>query len=277
MISPELNRRNMLSLFAAASAVAVAPTAGAAKTRRGGVADLNDPVENLRAYIRMRGDLSGKTVIERVEARTFGVIEHQLPAPLFAAVGIQVSRFLPATDGFLFKYRYFSLATDLGTGAPIAELKNPYTGKTNKIPSRITQPGEIMITRRGWQFTDKPNDAATQNNPGVIRPWAKLGDQLQLTDTLISPPRFEVQPAFQLFTYMSPYGAATNTGLDAVPSSFAGTGMEDWKDWMEMDAAKHDGSLTVHMTGRKVAGRNDFPGWLLAAADREMPGLFDKL
>jgi hypothetical protein len=200
-----------------------------------------------------------------------------LPAPLFGAVGIQVSRFLPVSGGFLFKYKYFSIATDLATGAPITTMVNPYTGKTNKVPPRITAPGEILLTRRGWEFTNKPNDASVQNNPGILRPWAKMGDELQLTDTLISPPKFEVHPAFQLFTYMSPWALATDARRAAVPSSFAGTGMEDWKDWMEIDPKQHDGSLTVHMTGRKVAGRGDFPAWLIAAADRDMPGLFDTL
>lgn len=273
MTFPFLDRR---SLFAAAGAatLTLAAAPAAAKPR---VADLDDPEDNLRAYIRMRGDLTGKTVIERVEARTFGVIEHKLPVPLFAAVGIQVSRFLPTSEGFLFRYKYFSLTTDLATGAPMASLANPYTGKANAIPPRITEPGEILLTTRGWQFTRKPNDAATQTNPNVIRPWARMGDQLHLTDTLISPPKFEVHPAFQLFSYMSPWDMATDRRRSSAPASFAGTGMEDWRDWMEMDAKTHDGSLTVHMTGRKVAGRGDFPVWLIEAADRQMPGLFDTL
>lgn len=264
-----VDRRTMLAVAGSTALLAATGRAAAA-----GVIDLNDPVENLRAYIRMRGDLTGKTVVERIEARSFGVIEHQLPVPLFGAVGIQVSRFLPSAEGFLFRYRYVSLATDLATGAPLTTLANPYTGAQQRIPPRITAPGEILITTRGWQFTRRPNDAATQRNAGVVRPWVRISDQLQLTDTLISPPKFEVQPAFQLFTYMSAWGEATDRGRPAAMSSFAGTGMEDWKDWMEMDSAKHDGSLTVHMTGRKVAGRSDFPDWLLAAADREMPGLF---
>lgn len=275
MTSPNLDRRSMLALASAAAVAGSAPAQS--RARRATAANLNDPQENLRAYIRMRGDLTGATVFERVEARTFGVIEHKMPVPLFAAVGIQVSRFLPSSDGFLFKYKYFSLATDIGTGAPITNLLNPYTEKINVVPPRITAPGEIMITRHGWQFTNKPSDAVSQANPGVIRPWAKVGDQLHLTDTLISPPKFEVQPAFQLFTYMSPWAQATTTAAPSAPSSFAGTGMEDWKVWMEMDAAQHDGSLTVHMTGRKVAGRGDFPDWLIAAAAKDMPKLFDNL
>jgi hypothetical protein len=270
-----VNRRSLLSL--AASAPLLVGGSAAAAASRGASINLDDPAENLKTYIRLRGDLTGRTVVERVEARTFGVIEHQLPVPLFAAVGIQVSRFLPSADGYLFKYKYFSLATDLATGRPMKVFANPYTGKQQMIPSRRTEPGEILITRRGWQFTNKPNDAATQNNPGLVRPWVKMGDQLHLTDTLISPPKFEVQPAFQLFTYMGTWRQATDAARSSVPSTFAGTGMEDWKDWMEMDAAKHDGSLTVHMTGRKVAGRSDFPDWLVAAADKEMPGLFASL
>ena len=267
-----IDRRRVLALTAATAALAGArPAAGAT-----GI-DLDDPTENLRAYIRLRGDLTGKTVIERVEARSFGVIEHKLPSPLFGGLGIQVSRFLPTSEGFLFRYKYFSLATDLATGKPIASLANPYTGKANAVPPRTTAPGEILLTTRGWQFTKKPNDAATQALPGIVRPWSRMGDALHLTDTLISPPKFEVHPAFQLFTYMAPWALATDRARASVPAGFAGTGMEDWRDWMEMDAAKFDGSLTVHMTGRKVTSRAEFPDWLLAAATKEMPTLFDTL
>ncbi len=268
----QIDRRTVLCASAATALAATAATA-----QRRAPIDLNDADENLRAYIRLRGDLTGTTVIERVEARSFGVIEHKLPQPLFAATGIQVSRFLPTREGFLFRYKYFSLTTDLATGQPMATLANPYTGRVNRIPPRTTAPGEILLTTRGWQFTQKPNDAATQALPGVVRPWSRMGDQLQLTDTLISPPKFEVHPAFQLFTYMAPWALATDRDRASVPASFAGTGMEDWRDWMEMDSARHDGSLTVHMTGRKVSGPADFPDWLIAAARKEMPTLFDTL
>ena len=268
----DLDRRTMLALGAAAAATV--PSRSNAVNR---TVNLDDPMQNLRAYIRLRGDLTGKTVIERVEARSFGVIEHKLPVPLFGALGIQVSRFLPSAEGFLFRYKYFSLATDLATGKPITTLNNPYTGKVNTVPPRTTAPGEILLTTRGWQFTRRPNDAATQALPGIVRPWSHMGDQLHLTDTLISPPKFEVHPAFQLFTYMAPWTLATDATRASVPASFAGTGMEDWRDWMEMDAAKFDGSLTVHMTGRKVAGPKEFPDWLIAAAAKHMPGLFEQL
>ena len=274
MADATIDRRAVLLLAGSASVAATVP---ATAQPRGRAIDLDDPTENLRAYIRLRGDLTGKTVIERVEARSFGVIEHKLPVPLFGGLGVQVSRFLPTAEGFLFRYKYFSLATDLATGRPITSFVNPYTGKSNTVPPRTTAPGEILLTTRGWQFTRKPNDAATQAMPGLVRPWSRMGDQLHLTDTLISPPKFEVHPAFQLFTYMAPWSLATDARRASVPAGFAGTGMEDWRDWMEIDAKQHDGSLTVHMTGRKVAGLGDFPDWLIAAARREMPTLFDTL
>jgi len=274
MTEPDHDRRSVLTLAGALGALAAAPAA--AQPRAKGV-NLDDPAENLRAYIRLRGDLTGKTVIERVEARSFGVIEHKLPVPLFGGLGIQVSRFLPTAEGFLFRYKYFSLATDLATGRPITTFANAYTGKSNTVPPRkLPSPrGQQDLARR--RGARRPNDAATQAIPGLVRPWSRMGDQLHLTDTLISPPKFEVHPAFQLFTYMAPWQQATDPRRASVPAGFAGTGMEDWRDWMEMDAKRHDGSLTVHMTGRKVSGPADFPDWLIAAARREMPTLFDTL
>lgn len=264
----DLTRR---SLGFAAGALAATP----ALAQRSRSVDLNDPLENLRAYVRMRGDLSGRTVIERVEARTMGAVERQLPKPLYAAIGIQVSRFRPTEEGFALKFKYFSLTTDVATGAPLTVFDNPYTGARNPIPPRLNDNPEIVLTTQGWRFPNRPKDPSAQKNPGVVRPWARLGDQLSLTDTLVSPPRYENHPAFQSFTYLADYAAATDPCRAAVPSSFAGTGMENWRDWMEI---KEDtGSLVVHMVGHKVRGRADFPDWLVDGALKADPKIFEDL
>ena len=255
------------------AAGALAATPALAQRRRS--VDLNDPLENLRAYVRMCGDLSGKTVIERVEARTMGAVERQLPKPLYAAIGIQVSRYRPTEEGFSLKFKYFSLTTNPATGAPMAEFDTPYTGAKNKIPPRLSDNPEIILTTQGWRFPNRPKDPEAQRNPGVVRPWAKLGDQLCVTNTLVSPPRYENHPAFQSFTYLADYAAATDPRRPAVPSSFAGTGMENWRDWMEI---KEDtGSLVVHMVGHKVSGRADFPDWVVEGALKADPKIFEDL
>jgi hypothetical protein len=247
--------------------------AGAASAAQADAPTLNDPQRNLEAYIRMRGDLSGKPVFERVEGRTFGVVEKQLPKPLYGAVGIQLSRFVKAPEGFRFKFKYFSLCTDLATGAPIATLDNPYTGARNTIPPRLNDNPEILLTTEGWRFPNRPKDPGTQRNPGLVRPWTIVEDTLVLTDTLISPPRYEVHPAFQLFTYQARYRDAVNPRRTGVASSFAGTGMENWRDWMEIKDV--DGSLCVHLAGFKVAGPASYPDWLVEAALKADPKFFD--
>jgi hypothetical protein len=234
---------------------------------------LNDPLRNLETYIRLRGDLSGAVAIERVDARVFGVVEKQLPRALHSAIGIQVSRFRKIEDGYAFKFKYFSMPTDLITGAPITHLDNPYTSRRNEIPARLGDNPEIHLTTKGWRFPNRPVDPATQNMPGIVRPWQLVEDRLILTDTLISPPRYERHPAFQLFTYSARARDALNARRPSVASTFAGTGMEDWRDWMEIKDI--DGSLCVHTFGHKVKNARAFPAWLVQAGLKQDAKLFE--
>lgn len=261
----ELSRRALSGLALAAGAASTA----AARTP----VNLDNPQQNLDAYIRMRGDLSGKTVFERVEVRTFGVVERDLPKPLYGAIGIQLSKFTKVPEGYRFKFKYFSLNTDLATGQPITVFRNPYTGRENTIPPRLNDNPEILLTTEGWKFPNRPKDPGTQRNPAVVRPWARIEDRLLLTDTLISPPRYEVHPAFQLFTYQAAWREATDPRRAACASSFSGTGMENWRDWMEI--REPEGSLSVHMTGVKVRGPEAFPPWLVEAALKADANVFD--
>jgi hypothetical protein len=238
--------------------------------------NLNDPEENLEAYIRMRGDLTGRTVIERVDTRTLGIVEHEVPRPLFASVGIQVGRFRRVPEGFAYLFKYFSLTTDSITGQPITRFNNPYTNVTNEIPGRGADNNtEILLSPQGWRFPNRPLTDAQRTAPKLARPWQQVGDQLILTDTLISPPNYEKQPAFQQFTYTAPFRAATDRRRASVQSSFAGTGMEHWRPWMDIKTI--EGSLSAHMIGTKVRRQSAFPAWLVEAALKYDAKMFDPL
>jgi hypothetical protein len=238
--------------------------------------DLADPDQNLEAYIRMRGDLMGRTVIERVDARVMGIVEHEVPKPLFSSIGIQVGRFRRVPEGFAYLFKYFSLTTDNVTGQPINQFNNPYTNTLNDIPIRTADNNtEILLTTQGWRFPSRPLTEAQRAAPKQARPWQRVDDDLILTDTLVSPPNYERQPAFQQFTYFAPYRQATDRRRSAVQSRFAGTGMEHWRPWMDIKTV--EGSLSSHMVGMKITDRSAFPAWLVEAALKADSKMFDPL
>jgi hypothetical protein len=205
-----------------------------------------------------------------------GVVEHEVPKPLFAAIGIQVSRFRRVPEGFAYLFKYFSMTTDNVTGEPLARFNNPYTNVVNDIPVRGADNNtEVLLTTQGWRFPSRPLTDAQRGAPKLARPWQVVGDQLILTDTLISPPNYERQPAYQQFTYSAPFRQATDRRRASVVSRFAGTGMEHWRPWMDIKTV--EGSLTSHMVGFKVAGQNAFPLWLVEAALKQDRKIFDPL
>jgi hypothetical protein len=273
---PNFERRAFCGAFSAFAAAAAVTATTVPNDALAGVSNLDDPDENLEAYIRMRGDLNGATVIERVDTRTMGIVEHEQPKPLFAAIGIQVGRFRRVPEGFAYLFKYFSLTTDSVTGEPITRFNNPYTNVINEIPSRGADNNtEILLTTQGWRFPARPQTDAQRAAPKLARPWQKVGDELILTDTLVSPPNYEKQPAFQQFTYSAPYRQATDKRRASVQSRFAGTGMEHWRPWMDIKTI--EGSLSAHMVGFKVRGQSAFPPWLIEAALKHDPKLFNAM
>jgi hypothetical protein len=270
---PILSRRDTALSFGALGLAAI--TASPSIAARPDI-DLTDPDQNLEAYIRMRGDLNGATVIERVDSRIMGIVEHEVPKALFSSIGIQIGRFRRVPEGFAYLFKYFSLTTDSVTGQPISQFNNPYTNVINDIPIRTADNNtEILLTTQGWRFPSRPMTDAQRIAPKLARPWQRVGDDLLVTDTLVSPPNYERQPAFQQFTYSAPFRQATDRRRNAVQSRFAGTGIEHWRPWMDIKSV--EGSLSSHMVGMKVADRSAFPAWLVEAALKADPKIFDPL
>ncbi len=122
-----MTRRMSLAAAAAGSSAALLVRPALAKRKL----DFTTPEDNLYAVVKLRGDLSGKQVLQWYTGILTLVVAGKLPTPVCRYQGIIRTTWVPQPDGS-FKYRTFDLGFfgDLETGRYAEKILNPLTGET---------------------------------------------------------------------------------------------------------------------------------------------------
>jgi len=98
------SRRTALATAAVASAV---PLTAKAATKRSKI-DFTKPEDSLYAVVKLRGDLSGKRVLQWYTGTLSLVVPGKLPTPVCRYQGIIRTNWVPQPDGS-YSYRTFDL------------------------------------------------------------------------------------------------------------------------------------------------------------------------
>ncbi len=233
--------------------------------------DLARPEANLEAYIRLRGDLSGRPVYDMVEGRVYGLVAGEPPRPLFRTLGAGVSRYERVGPlEYTARTRYVGLLTDWLTNRLVQRWINPYTDRPCEVPITRYGPSAMRI------LSDRivPAGASTEDTgPAAGRPWYVIGDVVHMVDEVFGAAPREGQPDGDIMTFSGHWSLLADAARTRVPSQLSFTAVEHWRDWMAM---KRAGSLLWHVTGVKLDGPADYPAGLLAVLGDEDPAFFDE-
>jgi hypothetical protein len=189
----EFSRRRILTASAGALAASAGAAAGvaAADAAPGGGADRRvaprsarprrrpldfaRPGDSLRALVKLRGDLSGRTVLQWYSG-TLNVALAGRPTHTVARYqGIIRTTWTPQPDGS-FRYRTFDLGFfgDPETGAVVPRLRNPYTDAQVEPMDVRDGPIESLYTLNGVF-----RDGAPRDDRGTLSiPWRSAGDDV---------------------------------------------------------------------------------------------------
>lgn len=209
------------------------------------------------AYVRVRGSLVDEPVYERVSGWTYGAVPGEPARLLWRLDGFSVSRYRRTSPTqFLGRSRYLGALRDPRGPAILQHFENPYTGARNDVPLSKYGPSTMYLTPGGVRGSaDAPAGPPLQPT--------QLGEWIYFTDHVLSTGPAAVQPDFDIVSY----GARTAEAFDArrrsVGFSAGFTGVERWRDWMQM--GEREGGLVWHVNSAKV-GRADVPPDLLALA-----------
>lgn len=231
--------------------------------------DLNRAEDNLTAFVKIRGSLTEEKTTSIVSGRVYGIVEGQPAKPFFGLLGFQIGRYRRVSDTtFLNASHYFALYTDLRAGKRARALTNPFNGKTVEPPLSQYGPSTIEVS----SIAKEPTAA---KDLLVIRPWARVGNILTMTDVVSAPLPSEAQPDLDLTTYTADWRDIQNTSIPSAPSTMGFTAVENWRDWMQMGSLA--GSLLWHVTGHKLGRGENLPSHLANEAMKEAPEMFDPL
>jgi hypothetical protein len=268
-MSDQLTRRTLLTAASAMCMSSFGLVARAAQQKSLGTVnleDLDDPENNLQAFIKLRGNLRPEPVYDMIIGRVFGLVNSEKPRPLFKTLGAQrtVYRRISALE-YTAESRYVGLFLDWKTEQFLQGWVNPYNMRQCQIPS--THYDMVpSIHPAGTSF----GDADETPSPGV-RPWFVIGDVFHMTEQIISPASPAKQPDGDLMTFSASMAKMADPAVTSAPSRLSFTAVEHWRDWMQMEEA---GSLWWHVSGAKVGGPASFPDAMKPLVEKESPGFF---
>jgi hypothetical protein len=233
--------------------------------------DLDDPAASLEAYIKLRGDLSGRPVFDMVQGEVLGLVAGEPARPLFRMLGAQVSRYQRSSPlEYAASTRYLGLLNDPQTNRRLQTWVNPYNGKTCEVPMTRYGPAEVrfLTDRMLPANVDAPADVS--QGP---RPWYLMGDVVHMVDQVFSPAPAAALPDADFMTFSGSWSRLNDPALTRIPARLSFTAVEHWRDWMGMD---QPGSLLWHVTGVKLGGPAEYPDELRTLLEQQDPPFFEE-
>jgi hypothetical protein len=137
----------------------------------------------VRAFVKLTGDLSGKSTCGWTRGELFGLLDGEMARPLVRYESARSGRHLLQPDGsYKYVYRGLILYQDYATGEYIDTLLNPYTGKQVEVKHFATSIGEYTISENGIipSRAFKGESAKVHSGPFIL-PWTVLENRVWVT------------------------------------------------------------------------------------------------
>lgn len=256
------------SMFLAASLCSGPNRALAASTRY----DLTDPRDNLSAFIKVMGDLSGAPSWITAQGRIYALRPNEMPLPILAVEGLRYVRFEKlGDDAFNFHLRDWAFYKDIETGAVLDRFENPLTGARNETRHILTGFYSWSLGPNGQSIDGYEGDAWLIDRPFVL-PWTVDGDQVSVPLELLV--RYASGSAGgEWMNFISSLAALDDPEVNSAPAKLVWTGHSGWVRWMEM--GDRPGRTLWQSSGQKHDSRDGLRAEFVRAANRYFPGSLD--
>ena len=256
-----IGRRHLISGGAALFAFMQLPVARAAL-------DFDDPDDLLTTAVKLRGSLDDRMVMWWMKGVRYGVVKDELN-PLFNMLVGSFSRYKEVPgQGYQVTMLELGYLTDLQTGEPLDEFRNPYTDKVVKVPEQRLGPHPVMLTSSGVEI-DSGGPFAAIDLKTRLGPVIVQGDDIWLREDSTAKvesdlPMMGKHIYNELVTYRGRLSDVNNPDLPAAPAAVQYQSVTSWREWFE--AGGIPGHTTARAAGRKIFSVEDFPADYLAAA-----------
>jgi len=263
-------RRELLVGAAGAALYATLPGVAAAAAQTSFVPDFADPVEALRAHVKLAGSLANESVVSFYRLNIYADLNKGNFVPLFTLNNLLIDNW-KALDNDRFQMIKYEAGyyTAIDSYDAIKTFKHPVTGKT--MPVQNFRLGPVP---RGY---DKDKYTVMGYNPNPL-PLEVIGDRVFLaTQSIESGPSFtkpgETHYTNSFMTYSATLADMQNPALSSAPVHAQLQNKTEWATWMEM--GDHPGGTVARGYGSKVSGLDGLPPGVLEQFEKYTPQILD--
>lgn len=234
-----------------------------------GVPDLTQPIENLKAVLRVTGSLVEEDVPWWYDGTIYGVVGDQQPRPLVKFEGMELYWVIHlGNDEFELIGNTCTFFRDVDTGQMIDSFKNPFTGETNQVMPAVQGGGP----GRGFNYSvngirpTKFMDAMPEQP--LVLDWSFARDMAWLHNQTAYPPGLP-PPRAQRQSMFVPVKQLSDPRIKNLPTVFSSTVFMPWLKWMDM--GDRPGHLIWHASGAKLESIDQLPEEYRRRAEAEFP------
>lgn len=230
------------------------------------VLEFPDPVEHLRAFLKIEKALDGEQYLWWYHWAVFAVRPDSAPVPLVRYEGIEVTRARPlGNDRFDVQGHNLSFPRDYRTGEFISTWRNPVTGED--VPAGISR----IEDDPGYLYAP---EGVRPMKATAFRPLAVLfrrDANLVYAERTRSPP--PGTPAILMESGVQCVDAAAfaDPSRRFLPALTSGLFLSPYMPWMKMGATP--GHMACLINGRKLRSVEELPDEFLARLKKEYPHL----
>lgn len=233
--------------------------------------DLQDPVDNKLARLKMTGNLLGKRTYIPMLVRLMLAREELPGGPILGGAGMftwqlqepDPTEFPGLPEGsIVMRSMYTARYLDPATMEPVDELRNPYNGTLMKLEDQLFVENFIIFPNGGNRFVEEPQFADDDPEAPKLSHFKRWGDELVLFAGGSYSEPGKHQPRFTENMWRSSHDDVMrpDRGEIALDYSFCGVNKAFEKPWMGYSEADEDLLLDL-ANGRKFHSAEDIPGF----------------
>jgi len=231
----------------------------------------DDPVEELRAHLRMERDLvqDQGTTLTWYNWMVFVIPGGRRPEPLIRYEGIEYSYFRHlGNDNYRIHAHNLSFPRDLKTNKYTDNVINPITGERVEVPVSLllTDPGTIASP---IGFRNLAGNGEVQD---VFRQFRIEDNLIKLDSVRSAPPDWPATHIENSCQWVE-FELFANETITSLPVRFCGHYAYEHPAWLKMPEGM--GHLTGFWDGKKVNSPDELTEEMLTRLEREYPDLLE--
>lgn len=233
---------------------------------------VSDPAENLEAFVKVMGNLSGEPVWFTAQGAIYLIREGEMPLPLLGVIGLRYARFEAIDGGYRQYTRDWGVYLDYDTGELLSHFDNPVSGKRVPPSPLLTRfYGWDILAESGQHMQEYSGEAWMKGRPFSM-PWVREGNDIAVTLQLLVKYSSGIGGG-EWMNLMTSVDELNDPKLLATSCRLQWTGHSPIMRWLDMPNTK--GRTLWNSMGRKHASLQSISARFKSQVAGAFPGSLD--